>query len=548
MPGGGLIPSVGPNGGLTFYTPYNYSSYITQSGGSFGVGGYPLLNTTTGLFTLAPLTLDKEWNAVNWILNFGSSDSPSPTDEQHAIWQLLHPESGLNYVATNGVAGSLLTAQAAVLYNDALTHTDFIPGAGGLVAVLLVPTTPGSSATPYQGFLVPIPVPTTCTSTGSATLTKTASVTNANAFEIITYTYVVHNTGATTLSNLVVVDDNGTPNYTGDDVTVGTLASLAPGAMATFTNTAYLPISYFYQVGSASAFDTLIPQAIPASGSTMASLELTYLIDEDVTDNTYGTGASAGWAGNGVHTFAQEEGNHLQWSLSDRGGIRVSDFDANFIYHYGVSSTLPSGYGANVYQVNYGNGKYISSASSTLADNLNGYTKFFSDETNSPVGDANWQTISGYKVTVSDGIFGLCGIGPNSVGITNYLTTSEIAFGGKCGYAKAVSYCPKIVGSKVTSTAWLTATVCGCTTIVHAKASVCVTLNGCAQPVCNNPVAHICLQPVKCECTCAKCKAGDCSHCEDYGCDHKGCGKYSAVCPHGTQNYTVAGVKKSICW
>jgi hypothetical protein len=69
------------------------------------------------------------------------------------------------------------------------------------------------------------------------TLTKTPSPANVcnGSNASVTYTYVVTNTGTLTVSG-PVVDDNGTPGDTSDDVTVGTFSSLAPGASATFTH------------------------------------------------------------------------------------------------------------------------------------------------------------------------------------------------------------------------------------------------------------------------------------------------------------------------
>jgi hypothetical protein len=71
---------------------------------------------------------------------------------------------------------------------------------------------------------------------------KTANKNTAVFGEAVTFTYVVTNTGTMTLTNVVAVDDNATPGYRYDDFTVGTVASLAPGATATFTATRVPPM------------------------------------------------------------------------------------------------------------------------------------------------------------------------------------------------------------------------------------------------------------------------------------------------------------------
>jgi hypothetical protein len=60
-------------------------------------------------------------------------------------------------------------------------------------------------------------------------VTKTASPTEACVGTPVTYTYVVHNTGSSPL-NVNLVDDNGTPGNTGDDIDVdgGSGITLAP--------------------------------------------------------------------------------------------------------------------------------------------------------------------------------------------------------------------------------------------------------------------------------------------------------------------------------
>jgi hypothetical protein len=52
----------------------------------------------------------------------------------------------------------------------------------------------------------------------------------------VTYTYVVCNTGDFFSASGTLVDDNGTPGTTGDDVAVGSWGSLAPGACQTLTH------------------------------------------------------------------------------------------------------------------------------------------------------------------------------------------------------------------------------------------------------------------------------------------------------------------------
>lgn len=67
------------------------------------------------------------------------------------------------------------------------------------------------------------------------TIVKTPSTTTPAPGQSVTYTYTVRNTGNVTLTNIRVIDDNGTPNNPADDFTVGTIATLAPGATATLT-------------------------------------------------------------------------------------------------------------------------------------------------------------------------------------------------------------------------------------------------------------------------------------------------------------------------
>jgi hypothetical protein len=351
-------------------------------------------------------------------------------------------------------------------------------------------------------------------------------VASANAFQSVTYTYVVKNTGTTTLTNVTVVDDNGTPTYSGDDVQVGTIASMAPGTSVTLKSTVYLPIRLFFQSGSNAIWDTLIPQ-IPATPAN--SLLLTYLVDSDVTDNTYGTGASAGWKSVGGHSLTQMDGDYAEFVLYDSKGNRVSEFEADYI---SKNSAFPSGWGSNqIKALEYGSSKYISYITSTLADNLNGYSKFYGATTNSPVNDVNWQKITGYKVIVDKGIFGLFGMGSAAISY-NHLNASMIpgTVNGKCFQPTGLNYTPKVISTRIVGTASLCATVLNCcSTKVNAKASTCVTLNGCAAPVCDNNHKHKCQHQDECRCTCGNCLAGCHNKCTKTDCSDARC--HDKKCP-----------------
>jgi hypothetical protein len=557
VPSGGNIVNLGSPGYMYNFVP------------STGVGSY----STTKF-----LSLSEEWAAVNWIINNPhgvSSESPDATDIQAAIWQLLNSPQ-----LQSAQMPAIVNANSWQLYQDAITNAIpangplFSPVSGQLVAVLLYPT----SSTAVQGVIVPFPIP--CTATGSATLTKTSSVSSsgANAFQLVTYTYTVKNTGSTTLGNINIVDDNGTPNYPEDDYTVPVPANttITPGNSYSISTQVYLPISLFYQSGTEAAFDTLIPQAVPATATAGASLQLTYLIDTDVTDNSYGANASAGWAGNGGHSFADLEAGYAEFAFYNAYGTTMADFNVNYLKPVKATTAIPTGYGSTpgtIYAPTSLNTNYISYLTSTLEDDLNDTPAYNGDTTSSPVaGSPNWIFTAGYKVLVSNAIFGMFNSSFSVAVKKNYLAATETGFSGKCGSPRPITYTPTVYGSSITSTAWLCANVCGCSTVVHAKACLTVKMCGSSHPTCNNPGTHICQNPVHCPCTCAQCTAGNhgactakvkctppvcsctCPQCQAG--NHASCSKVGCTdptchannCNHNTVRCTIASKPVTYCW
>ena len=175
-------------------------------------------------------------------------------------------------VATVTEAGQVITYTYTVTNTGATTLTNvtavddaFTPGdTGDDIAITLDVTTlaPGESATGTLEYVVtqadidagldlvnvveadsdqtePVTDPETVTVQADATITvlKVADVaTVTEAGQVITYTYTVTNTGATTLTNVTAVDDAFTPGDTGDDIAITLdVTTLAPGESATGT-------------------------------------------------------------------------------------------------------------------------------------------------------------------------------------------------------------------------------------------------------------------------------------------------------------------------
>ena len=142
-------------------------------------------------------------------------------------------------------------------------------------------------------------------------ITKTANKYQAAPGEAVTYTYVITNTGGISLTNLVVVDDNGTPTITEDDFTVGTVALLDPSKSVTMTK-------------------TLVPAAPVCGGSSGCGLMITQHLNNGTTRFTF---LQSKDERNTYWTFSGWEGrrSYAHWSkmrVYDKTGWTYRDFDS----------------------------------------------------------------------------------------------------------------------------------------------------------------------------------------------------------------------------
>ena len=241
-------------------------------------------------------------------------------------------------------------------------------------------------------------------------LTKTASADTVAAFEPVTFTYVVENTGGKALTNVTIVDDAGTPADTSDDFTIASGLTLQPGEVRTFTSDPIiLPVKMCQDIGGVSTeVGTLYVTSVDDCW------RFKYVQSRNVVDNTYGTGA-VGWPKG--HTFGNLTGSDkAEFRLKDADGAVVLDF---FLDYITSSSAFPSGFGTLGFTG--GDGKFVSGDSS----NIKSYTTSMSDTINLPLyvsgytvnsplpelANPTWQYDDSYTVLVKKSAFGASGFG-----------------------------------------------------------------------------------------------------------------------------------------
>ena len=493
-PATGVISAASPANPFNVWcgNPYGYIQGVAETYTAYS-------SYDPAVFALGNEGTQAQWQQINWVLNNKKGQSgalaSTVTDIQFVIYDLLIPGYDTASLSTDGT--QLLT--------DAQTYGNgFVPAAGQVLAIVLYNAGINANDGPgsIQDLLLEYAVPAVPQMPG-VKITKTASVSVAKCSDKVTYTYIVTNTGTVTLTNISVTDDNATPNYSGDDFTVASNITLAGGASQTFTKTVLLPVT---QTDSANNFSHLLVSKILPNGD----VQVTFMEDLALVDNSYGQGSSPDWGSNGNNAMTHIGQDSAEFEFVDGAGNTVLDFAADYVsfnnkYPSGVGTAGIDGGAGHLFE---GDRTNIVSIDTTITDNLNNPANIGAWTWNSPPpGCKNWKFQCGYTVVVKASCFGWNGFGGCHIKNVQH---------GKCKTGSGYQCQPKPCAKNVTNTATVTATalVNGTTQTLtaNAKATVALTVD---QP----PTGH-------CACWCWNCWHGDHAHClfgafcHDSNCNH----------------------------
>jgi hypothetical protein len=267
---------------------------------------------------------------------------------------------------------------------------------------------------------------------------KTVDRSSVKPFERVTYTYRVTAPGGAGATDIVLVDDNATPDYQDDD-----FQPLFVGGDADHDNVLDANETWEYK---ASVFPTVVMEQIvngaaqPAGtqileyvdslgqvivdGTQAGDLRATFITSENVNDNRYQeSGNPRTW--NRTHKFSDLLGSdNAEFQFTNRNGDVVLDFKIDYL---AIVPTAPSGYataGVKDYDKSdgkmiIGNAASVLATSTSLSNNLNsknaqGNLVFNTAQVtvNSPTEpNPNWEYRMIYSATVDDAAFGASGFG-----------------------------------------------------------------------------------------------------------------------------------------
>ncbi len=406
----------------TTVTAYGY----TNSGTATGIDGqnnYGVQNDGLGITS----TWGGQIDTNNFVqLDFTKALAAGATNGQISISGINQCQNGESYdIYGSNTQGSIGIPIVSAGTKDS---TLFAIPSFGTYKYISVRAHSGSVLIAEVSFSIP---GTTCSITVApapapkVSIKKTANVSKVNPFQSVTYTYVVTNTGALTLNNVVVTDDNATPSYTGDDFQAGTIASLAPGASVTFTKTLIPPVSEGGTTQSWNGWgnnswggnnwggnNTNTAGTLICSQLSNGNYQIVYRQDPSQTDNTYGRGSSSNWGGQQRNFSDMLSGQAAEFKFLDAKGNTVLDVATDYISQ---SKSFPSGYGTLGISggngtVISGSGSHVISCDTTLSHNLNQSSSFYKCTQDSP-SSSSWDNVSGYTIVVDGKTFGSAGWG-----------------------------------------------------------------------------------------------------------------------------------------
>ncbi|MEF8733040.1 MAG: SdrD B-like domain-containing protein [Candidatus Accumulibacter meliphilus] len=258
---------------------------VVDDNGTAGVPGDDVvIGTIPSLAAGASVTLTSTFSVTGDRTNIATATGDTPdggtvSDDDDAVVDVIAPAIQIVKTAGSAADGAVLTTTAGdVLYTYVVSNTGDADlsdvsvvddnGTAGVpgddVTIGTIPSlAAGASVTLTSTFSVTGDRTNIATATGDTPdggtvsddddavvdviapaiqIVKTAgsaadgAVLTTTAGDVL-YTYVVSNTGDADLSDVSVVDDNGTAGVPGDDVTIGTIPSLAAGASVTLTST-----------------------------------------------------------------------------------------------------------------------------------------------------------------------------------------------------------------------------------------------------------------------------------------------------------------------